>query len=136
ADRDAPQPGRDVTLTPETPRLLPDRDERVLDRVGHQVPVVAPPGQPHRQPPRVPLVERAEGAHVLFGDAEQQRRVARAAVHTHTVARAGRKRFTPQTTFPVSRRSRLESAVAGLGRARTVPERADISGEECSPTVP
>jgi hypothetical protein len=41
------------------------------------------------------FVERAEGADVAFGDADQQRLVARGTLHTSAVASRGRKRFTP-----------------------------------------
>src|SRR6266496_858568 len=74
---------------------LPDRDEGVTDRVRHQVTVVAPPGEPDREPPGVAFIQHAEGAHVAFGHGDKQRLVARAAVHDLTVASPGRKRFTP-----------------------------------------
>ena len=69
ADRDPPQPRRDVAVAAEAPRFLPDG---------------------------VALVQRAEGAHVAFGDGQKQRLVARAAVHVLTVASPGRKSFTPR----------------------------------------
>ena len=101
ADRDAPQPRRDVTVTAEAPRFLPDRDERVLDGVGHEVTVVAPAREPEREPSGMALVERAEGTDVAFGDADQQHLVARETLHTSTVASRGRKSFTPRRgTFP------------------------------------
>jgi hypothetical protein len=96
ADRDPPQPRRDVAVAAEAPRFLPDRDEGVTDRVRHEVPVVAPPGEPDREPASVALVQRAEGAHVAFGDSQKQHLVARAAVHVLTVASPGRKSFTPR----------------------------------------
>ena len=45
------------------------------------------------------FVERAEGAHVAFGDGEKQCLVARAAVHVLTVASPGRKSFTRDRKF-------------------------------------
>jgi hypothetical protein len=96
ADRDPPQPRRDIAVTAETPRSLPDRDEGVPDRVRHQVPVVAPPGKPDRKPPGMTLVQHAESAHIAFGHGEKQHLVARAAVHDLTVASPTRKRFTPR----------------------------------------
>jgi hypothetical protein len=48
----------------------------------------------------VAFVERAEGAHVAFGDGEKQRLVARAAVHVLTVASPGQKSFTRGGEFP------------------------------------
>jgi hypothetical protein len=72
-------------------RSLPDGDEGVLDRVRREVAVVAPRGEPDREPAGVAFVERAEGAHVAFGDGEKQRLVVRAAVHVLTVAFPTRK---------------------------------------------
>src|SRR4051794_3777915 len=86
ADRDAPQPRRDVAITAEAPRLLPDRDERVLDGVRHELLVIAPAGEPEREPAGVAFVEPPEGPDVAFGDAGQQPRVTRRAFHTSTVA--------------------------------------------------
>ena len=106
-DRDPPQPRRDVAVTAKTPRFLPDRDESVTDRVRHQVAVVAPPGEPDREPPGVTLIQRAEGAHVTLGDSGKQRLIARAAVHDLTVASPDRKRFTPRREFPRAFRSRV-----------------------------
>src|SRR6266536_1405718 len=100
ADRDPPQPRRDVAVAAEAPRLLPDRDKGVLDCVRHQVAVVAPPGEPDREPPGVALIQHAERAHVTFGDSQKQRLIARAAVHDLTVASPARKRFTPGRKFP------------------------------------
>src|SRR6185437_1892716 len=94
ADRDAPQPRRDVAVTAEAPRLLPDHDERVLDGVRNELSVVAPAGEPKREPTGVAFIECAEGPDVAFGDADQQHRVARTAVHTSTVAPWARKGFT------------------------------------------
>src|SRR5690242_11100761 len=94
ADRDPPQPRRDVAVAAKAPRLLPDGDEGVLDRVRYQVAIVAPPGEPDREPAGVAFVERAEGAHVAFGHREKQRLVAWAAVHVLTVASRRRKSFT------------------------------------------
>src|SRR5439155_21570242 len=99
ADRDPPQPRRDVAVAAEAPRFLPDGDEGVTDRVRHEVAVVAPPGEPDREPAGVAFVECTEGAHIAFGDGEKQRLVARAAVHALTVASPGRKRFTPRRKF-------------------------------------
>ncbi len=99
-DRDPPQPRRDVAVAAEALRFLPDGDEGVLDRVRHEVAVVAPPGEPDREPAGVAFVERTEGAHVAFGDGEQQPLVARAAVHALTVASPGRKSFTPRRKSP------------------------------------
>ena len=48
--RDAPQPRRDVAVTAEGPRFLPDRDERVLDGVGDDVTIVAPAREPQHLP--------------------------------------------------------------------------------------
>jgi hypothetical protein len=48
----------------------------------------------------VALIQRAEGAHVAFGDGDKQRLVARAAVHILPVASPARKRFTPRREFP------------------------------------
>src|SRR4029077_9517651 len=96
ADRDPPQPRRDVAVAAEPPRFLPDGDEGVLNRVRHQVPVVAPPGKPDREPPGVALVQRPESAHVAPGHSGKQALVVRAAVHALTVASPARKRFTPQ----------------------------------------
>src|SRR5262249_30725170 len=78
----------------KAPRSLPDRDEGVLNRVRYQVAVVAPPGEPDRQPAGVALIERAEGAHIAFGDRQKQRLIARGTLHTSTVASPSRKRFT------------------------------------------
>jgi hypothetical protein len=80
--------------------LLPDGDEGVLDRVRHEVAVVALPGEPDREPLGVALVQRAEGAHVAFGHGEKQRLIVRAAVHALPVASPARKRFTPRREFP------------------------------------
>src|SRR5207247_975284 len=99
SDRDPPQPRRDVAVAAEAPRSLPDGDEGVLNRVRHEVAVVAPPGEPDREPAGVAFIQRAEGAHVAFGHGEKQRLVAQAAVHALTVASAGRKSFTPRRKF-------------------------------------
>jgi hypothetical protein len=99
ADRDPPQPRRDVAVAAKALRFLPDGDEGVLDRVRYEVAVVAPPGEPDREPAGVAFVERAEGAHVAFGDGQKQRLVARAAVHVLTVAPPERKSFTPRREF-------------------------------------
>jgi len=104
ADRDAPQPRRDVAVTAEAPRLLPDHDERVLDSVRHELSVVAPAGEPEREPAGVAFVECAEGPDVPFGDADQQRRVARRAFHTSTVAPRARKSFTRRESSAGCRR--------------------------------
>src|SRR5262249_22321510 len=100
SDRDPPQPRRDVAVAAKALGSRPDGDEGVLDRVRHEVAVVAPPGEPDREPAGVAFIQRAEGAHVAFGDGQKQRRVARAAVHVLTVASQGRKRFTPRRKFP------------------------------------
>jgi len=97
---DSPQPRRDVAVAAEALRFLPDGDEGVLNRVRHEVAVVAPPGEPDREPAGMAFVQRAEGAHVALGDGDKQRLVARAAVHVLTVASPGRKRFTPRRKFP------------------------------------
>ncbi len=89
-----------ISPSPRNPLgSLPDGDEGVLDRVRHEVAIVATPGQPDRKPASVAFVQRAEGAHVAFGDSEKQHLVARAAVHDLTVASQGRKGFTPRRIF-------------------------------------
>jgi hypothetical protein len=90
----------DVAFAAEAPRFLPDGDEDVTDRVRHEVAVIAPPGEPDRQPPGVTFIQRAEGAHIALGDGQKQYLVARAAVHVLTVASPGRKSFTPGGNFP------------------------------------
>jgi hypothetical protein len=109
---------RDVAVAAEAPRFLPDGDEGVTDRVRYQVAVVAPPGEPDREPAGVAFVERAEGAHVAFGDGEKQRLVARAAVHVLTVASPDRKSFTPRQEFPRAFRSRVMAALPRPGLNR------------------
>jgi hypothetical protein len=59
------------------------------------------------------FIQRAEGAHVAFGDGEKQRLVAWAAVHVLTVAFPGRKSFTPRQEF--SRAFRGESLSPSAG---------------------
>src|SRR5262249_22730700 len=78
--RGPPPQGGDGAVAAKALRSLPDGDEGVLNRVRHEVTVVAPPGEPDREPAGVAFVERAEGAHIAFGHGEKQRRVARAAV--------------------------------------------------------
>ena len=102
ADRDPPQPRRDVAVAAEALRFLPDGDKGVLDRVRYEVAVVAPPGQADREPAGVAFVERAEGAHVAVGDGQQQRLVARVPVHVLTVALPAGKSFTLSAQFSPS----------------------------------
>ena len=118
-DRDPPQPRRDVAVAvaAKALRSLPDGDEGVLDRVRHEVAVVAPAGEPDREPAGVAFVEGAEGAHIAFGDGEKQHLIARAAVHVLTVASPGRKSFTPAAEFSHAFRSRV--AVPTRPRPRT-----------------
>jgi hypothetical protein len=74
------------------------------------------------EPSGVAFVERAEGAHVAFGDGEKQRLVARAAVHVLTVASPARKSFTPRREFPRAFRSSVtvpNPAKAADGGRRT-----------------
>jgi hypothetical protein len=61
ADRDSPQPRRDVAVAAEAPRFLPAGDEGVLNRIRSEVAVVAPPGEPDREPAGVALVEPTAG---------------------------------------------------------------------------
>jgi len=112
-----PQPRRDVAVAAETLRPLPD-DEGVLDRVRHQVAIVASPGKPDREPPGVAFIQRAEGAHIASGDASQQRLVAQGTLHTSTVVSRGRKRFTRPENFP----GRVRGSADGLHEhARGIP---------------
>ena len=58
-------------------------------------PIVAPPGQPNRQPRSMTLIQSAHSLKVALADGSQQRRVTRAAVHNLTVVTTAPKRFTP-----------------------------------------
>ena len=102
----------DVAVAVEAPRFLPDGDEDVTDRVRYEVAVIAPPGEPDRQPPGVTFIQRAEGAHIALGDGQKQYLVARAAVHVLTVASPGRKSFTPGGKFPGPVHAGMASAQA------------------------
>ena len=72
----------------------------------------------------VAVVERAEGAHVAFGDGEKQRLVARAAVHALTVASPARKSFTPRREFPPGLR------INSLSSTEFLPVKDDRSSAE------
>jgi hypothetical protein len=72
-----------------------DRGKCVLHGVGDSVPIVAPPGQPNRQPRSMTLIKSAHSLKVALADGSQQGRVARAAVHDLTVVTTAPKRFTP-----------------------------------------
>ena len=56
-ERDAPQPARDLAVAAERAGVLPQRDEGVLQDVGHDLAVVAPAHQPGLQPGSVSFVE-------------------------------------------------------------------------------
>jgi hypothetical protein len=85
---DAPQPAGDLTLAAIRAGPTPDGDEGVLQHVGHHAVVVATPGQPDRQPRRMPLVELLERARVAVCNGLEQLAVRRlhASVHDHPVA--------------------------------------------------
>ena len=74
-----------------------DCDKCVLHGVGDSDsdPIVAPPGQPNRQPRSMTLIQSAHSLKVALADGSQQRRVTRAAVHNLTVVTTAPKRFTP-----------------------------------------
>ena len=68
ADRDPPQPGRDLALALVLARLLPHDQERVVDDLGDDRGVAAPPAYPGRQPRLVPVEELVQSAPVTRRD--------------------------------------------------------------------
>ena len=72
-----------------------DGDTCVLRGVGDTVPIVAPPGQPNRQPRSMTLMQSAHSLKVTLADGSQLRRVTQAAVHDLTVVTTAPKGFTP-----------------------------------------
>jgi hypothetical protein len=66
-------------------------DERFLDRDPDEVSVVAPAGEPEREPTGTAFAERVEGPDVAFGDTRQQRRVTRRPSIPHLSRPRGRK---------------------------------------------
>ena len=73
----------------QRPASLPDGDERVLDDVGHDLLVVAPPHQAGGEPGSVPVVELAHRTDVAFrrgGEQSRIRQCTNVGAHTGTVA--------------------------------------------------